>query len=391
MSDDGGAEEDGAERPRTPSHRALTSLLAMPPPSWNPRTRVVHTGRPDAVAGAPVNPPVHFTSTYHADGEVSYARGGNPTWTAFESALGDLEGGQAIGFASGLAAIAAMVSSVPTGGTVVTPRHAYNSTTALLAEQARTRDLQVRTVDIAETDEVEEAVAGADLLILESPTNPMLEVPDVARLVRTAHAEGALVMSDNTLATPVLARPLEDGVDVVVHSVTKYLAGHSDILMGATVTADTECGRALHTRLLEHRTLHGAIPGPMEAWLALRGMRTLALRVEASCRTAEWLAGRLREHPAVRRVRYPGSGAMLAIEVVGGADGAERVCAATGLWVHSTSLGGVESQIERRRRHAFEVATVPEELIRLSVGIEDADDLWADLDQALDRAAPSAR
>ena len=172
------------------------------------------------------------------------------------------------------------------------------------------------------------------------------------------------------------------GVDIVVHSVTKYLAGHSDIVLGACVTEDP----ALTERLRRHRTLRGAIPGPLETWLALRGMRTLALRVERAGQTAQELAARLVEHPAVDRVRYPGFGAMISIEVRGGVDGAERVCAATGLWVHSTSLGAVESQLERRRRIPVEPEVVPEDLIRLSVGIEDVEDLWRDLRQALDTA-----
>lgn len=360
-------------------------------PTWSPRTRVVHAGRPDPVPGAGVNVPVELSSTYHAGAPVSYARSGNPTWSALEDAVGGLEGGRALTYASGLAAVAAVLSLVPTGGVVVAPRHAYNGTTGLLAAEERAGRLRVRTVDVEEAPAVEERLTGAHLLVLETATNPMLERPDLPRLVRAAHEAGALVMCDSTLSTPLLRRPLEEGADVVVHSATKYLSGHSDVLLGVTVTAETDAGRALHERLLTHRTLHGAIPGPMEAWLALRGLRTLALRVEVAGRTAAWIAGRLTEHPAVRRVRYPGEGALLAIEVVGGAAGAERVCAATSLWVHSTSLGGVESQIERRRRHPLEPPTVPEELLRLSVGIEDAEDLWADLESALDQAAPASR
>jgi cystathionine gamma-synthase len=176
-----------------------------------------------------------------------------------------------------------------------------------------------------------------------------------------------------------LQRPLEDGVDVVVHSVTKYLAGHSDVVLGATVTRDD----ALRARLHGHRTLHGAIPGPMEAFLALRGLRTLHLRVERSGANAAELARRLATHPAVEQVRYPGFGSIVSIEVTGGADGAERVASAVRLWVHATSLGGVESSLERRRRHAGEPPTVPENLLRLSVGIEDVEDLWTDLSTAL--------
>ena len=176
------------------------------------------------------------------------------------------------------------------------------------------------------------------------------------------------------------------GADIVVHSVTKYLSGHSDVLLGVVVTPPTDAGRALAGRLLTHRTLHGAIAGPMEVWLALRGLRTLHLRVERANASALVLAERLAGHPAVVRVRHPGWGAIVSIEVTGGADAADRVAAATRIWVDSTSLGGVESQVERRRRIEHEPAQVPENLLRLSVGIEDVDDLWGDLAQALDQA-----
>ncbi len=364
---------------RQPGHAHADAL--------HPDSRVVALGRPDRVAGGSVNEPVTFTSTYLADGPVTYARVGNPTWTALEEVLGGLEGGQALAFASGLAAISAVVAQVPHGGVVVTPRHAYSGTTALLADLAASAAVQVRTVDLDDTGQVIEALEGAALLVAESPTNPMLEIADMPALVGAAHAAGAVVMCDNTFATPIHQQPLSWGVDVVVHSVTKYLAGHSDVVLGAVVTPDTAAGAALHARLHAHRSSRGAIPGPMEAWLALRGIRTLALRVERSGETAAELARRLGSHPAVSRVRYPGFGAIVAIEVVGGAEAAERVCAATTLWTHATSLGGVESQIERRRRHAAEVASVPEALLRLSVGIEHVDDLWRDLSRALDALA----
>ncbi len=235
--------------------------------------------------------------------------------------------------------------------------------------------------------------------MVESPTNPMLDVADLPALVELAHAQGALVVADNTFATPVVQRPLDHGVDVVVHSVTKYLAGHSDVVLGATVTRDDPAGRDLHDRLRAHRHLTGSIAGPQEVWLALRGLRTLTVRVERAQANAAELARRLRSHPAVRAVRHPslpddpgharasaqmrGFGAIVSIEVDGDAAAAERVAATTRLWVHATSLGGVESSLERRRRHAAESPVVPESLLRLSVGIEDVDDLWADLDQAL--------
>jgi cystathionine gamma-synthase len=358
-----------------------------PADELHPDSRVVALGRPDRVSGGSVNEPVTFTSTYLADGPVTYARVDNPTWAALEDVVGGLEGGRALTFASGLAAISAVLAQVPHGAVVVTPRHAYSGTTALLADLAATGAVQVRTVDIADTPQVVAALDGAALLVAESPTNPMLEVADVPALVAAAHAAGAVVMCDNTFATPIHQQPLSWGVDVVVHSVTKYLSGHSDVVLGAVVTPDTEAGAALHTRLHAHRTSRGAIPGPMEAWLALRGIRTLALRVERAGANAAALAARLGSHPAVSRVRYPGFGAIVAIEVVGGARAAERVCARTSLWTHATSLGGVESQVERRRRHAAEVGSVPDNLLRLSVGIEHVEDLWRDLSDALDAVA----
>ena len=243
--------------------------------------------------------------------------------------------------------------------------------------------MRVHRLYAADAATVPDALDGAALLWIESPTNPMLEVFDVAALCAAARERGVLTVCDNTFATPLVQQPLTLGADVVLHSVTKYLAGHSDVILGALVTPATGAGRELRERLTRQRLLHGAIAGPMETWLALRGMRTLHLRLERATATARELASRLESHPAVEHVRYPGFGAIVAIDVVGGAAPAERAAAATRLWTHSTSLGGVESQLERRRRHPGEPQTVPEGLLRLSVGIEDVEDLWRDLDQAL--------
>lgn len=358
---------------------------------WSLDTRTVALGRPAHTAGAPVNEPITMTSTYQAGSDLIYARVGNPTWDAFEEAVGGLEGGRALAFASGLAAISAVVAQVPHGGVVVTPHHAYSGTTGLLADLAAMGAVVVRGVDISDTDEVRAALTQepvASLLIAESPTNPMLEVADLPAVIGAAHEVGAMVMVDNTFATPLLQRPLEDGADVVIHSATKAISGHSDVILGVTVTPDTEPGRALGERLHTHRTSRGAIPGPMEVWLALRGMRTLAVRIERSGANAAALVERLREHAGVSKVRYPGWGSIVAIEIPGreglsGADAADAVCERCELWTHSTSLGGVESQIERRRHHTAEVESVPDNLLRLSVGIENLEDLWADLDAAL--------
>ena len=350
----------------------------------SPASILVSAGRQPRVPGAGVNAPLELSSTYVADGPVNYARAGNPTWTAFEEALGALEGGDALVFSSGMAAIAAAMSLVPEGAVVVAPTHAYNGTGSLLDDLVEAGRRTVRRVDISDTRAVLEALVGADLLWAESPTNPMLEVAELGAIIEGAHERGAIAVCDNTFATPLLQRPIDEGADVVMHSVTKYLAGHSDVILGATVTAPTDTGRELAQRLGHHRLIHGAIAGPVETWLALRGMRTMHLRVERAGVNAAELATRLAGHGAVERVRYPGFGAIVAIEVKGGLVGAEAVAAAVTLWTHATSLGGVESLIERRRRHPSEPPTVPEGLLRLSVGVEDVEDLWRDLSRALD-------
>lgn len=347
-----------------------------------------------------MNPDITLSSTYHAGGEVGYARTSNPVWVALETAVGTLEGGSALAFASGMAAVNAVLELVPVGGTVVAPIRAYNGTQARLGDLAAARRLSVREVAVDDAAAVAAACESADLVWLESPTNPTMDVCDVAAAAHAAHAAGALVACDSTFATPLVQRPLELGCDIVVHSATKALSGHSDVLLGVVVTAD----EGLLARLQRVRKLTGAIPGPVEAWLALRGLRTLALRMERAQSNAGKLARRLQHHPAVVRVRYPGLpddpghalaarqmagfGALVSFETVGGAADAQGVCERTQLWLHATSLGGVESSLERRRRWADENADVPETLIRLSVGIEDVEDLWTDLDAALRAIVP---
>jgi cystathionine gamma-synthase len=351
-----------------------------------PETIAVKAGRPPREPDAPFNPPLVMASTYVAGGEMEYGRYGNETWRAFESAVGELEGGQAIAYASGMAAAATILNLVAVGETIVAARHCYQGTLVQLADLEQRGLVKAVLVDI---DDTEQVVAALDdnrettaLLWIESPTNPALEVADIPTLCEAAHRVGARVVVDNTFATPLVQRPLDDGADLVLHSATKYISGHSDVLLGVVVTRDDQVFRALD----EKRRSLGALPGTLEAWLALRGLRTMALRVERATANARELARRLAEHPAVDRVRYPGFGGIIAIEVAGGADAADAVTRATTLWVHATSLGGVESSLERRRRWASEPVTIPESLIRLSVGIENVDDLWRDLDSAL-RAA----
>jgi len=353
------------------------------PATFSVATMAVAAGRPPRRPDGPTNPPIVLASTYHAGGDVGYGRYGNPTWEMLESAVGALEGGVATSFASGLAAVAAVLDLVPAGGTVVTSPAAYHGTLALLSRLQDSGRLKARLVDLGDTEAAGRAIAGADLCWAESPTNPLLRTVDVAGLAARAHSAGVLLAVDSTFATPVLQRPLEHGADLAVHSATKFLSGHSDVLLGVAVASDAD----LADRLVAHRSVHGAIPGTVEAWLALRGMRTLAVRVERAAANAAELARRLAGHPAVREVLYPGSGAMVSVVLHGRADLAERVAAGTELWVHATSLGGVESSLERRRRWPSESADVPDTLLRLSVGIEDIDDLWADLSAALDLAA----
>jgi cystathionine gamma-synthase len=348
-----------------------------------PATRAVHAGRPAREPDQPLNVPITMASTYVGGGDKEYGRYANDAWSAFETALGELEGGKALSFASGLAAVATLLDLV--SDSVVVAGQSYLGTIGQLADLEARGRLTARLVDISDTAAVVEALdEDVALLWIESPTNPGMALADLPALIEAAHAVGARVVVDNTFATPLLQQPLALGADVVLHSATKYLAGHSDTVMGAIVVPDDEPGRALWDVLKGRRDLLGAIPGTLEAWLALRGLRTLALRVERASANAVALAARLADHPAVEEVRYPGFGAMLAI-VLRSAEAAEAVTHATSLWVHCTSLGGVESTFERRRRWQGEDKDVPEGLIRLSVGIEDVDDLWDDIAGALDR------
>ena len=352
-------------------------------PGLQPATVAVTAGRPARQPDRPLNEPITMASTYVAGGKLEYGRYGNPTWTAFEDALGALEGGRCLSFGSGLAAVATVLDLVGQDAKVVAPRHAYNGTVLQLADLEARGRLRTELVDVTDTAAVVAACADAALVWLESPTNPALEVADIPTIRAAAHDAGAYVVVDNTFATPLLQRPLEDDVDIVVHSATKFLAGHSDVLLGALVTRDEE----LYGVLKGRRDLVGAVPGTLEAWLALRGLRTLHLRVERSQANATELARRLGEHPAVGEVRYPGFGGIVSIVLAQGAMVADLLTRKTSLWVHATSLGGVESTFERRRRWKSEPATIPDGLVRLSVGIEDVDDLWADLAKALDDLA----
>jgi cystathionine gamma-synthase len=353
-----------------------------------PETVAVHAGRPSE---GPLSPPVVLASNFRTYG---YTREeGSPTWAAFEAAIGALEGGRAVAFGSGMAAIAAVLEPLPVGARVVGPAVGYTVTRGLLGERAAAGRLELESVDLTDTGAVLRACEGAALLWVETPTNPLVGIAELDRLCEGAHAAGAEVVVDATFATPLLQRPLELGADVAVHSATKFIGGHSDLLLGVASARTAERAEAL----LHARGTLGATPGALEAFLALRGLRTLAVRLERAQASAQVLAERLAAHPAVSAVYYPGLasdpgheraarlmdgfGAMLAFETAGGPAAADAVCERVRVLVHATSLGGVESLIERRARYAAEVA--PEALLRVSVGIEHVEDLWRDLEQAL--------
>jgi cystathionine gamma-synthase len=351
----------------------------------HPETLAVVAGRPPRLPGNPLNPPITPASTFHfGEGvDVEYGRDGNPGWQALEAALGALEGGHCVVFSSGLAATTALLDEVPSGTRAITQRAPYFGVTNLMRQRAE-RGLLTHEDPAALTVEgLAGSIEGAGLVWMESPTNPMLDVVDLPAVIELARAAGAMVVVDNTFATPFTQRPLSMGADVVMHSVTKLIGGHSDLVMGALVAADP----AYADRLRKRRHDTGAIPGTLEAYLALRGLRTLPTRFARMSASASVLAERLRAHPKVARVRYPGFGSMISFETTGSGADAQRVCDAVELVVQATSLGAVETTMERRARYASERAVdTPETLIRLSVGLEHVDDIWADLSQALDSA-----
>jgi cystathionine gamma-synthase len=365
-------------------------------------TVAVTAGRPEHVVDAPLNPPVVFASTYvgahdTSAAKIGYGRYGNPTWQALEQAIGALEGGRAITFASGMAAAHAVLELMPTGGVIVIPQNCYLGVAEAIDRRAARYGWQVRRVNIADTNEVLTAADGADVVWIESPSNPTIEVADLPALGENL-SPGSLFVVDNTFATPVLQRPLESGADIVLHSATKLLSGHSDVVLGALVTRadDVQTFEVLDAI----RRSFGAAPGPMEAYLALRGLRTLPLRLAQAQASAHVLAERLVARKGVQRVRFPGLvsdpshdvagrtmsgfGSLISIDLAD-ATTADAFVDGCSLWVFATSLGGVESTLERRRRWQGEHQSVPEGLVRMSVGIEHVEDLWADLAQALDR------
>ncbi|MGY1604321.1 cystathionine gamma-synthase [Geodermatophilus sp. SYSU D00815] len=372
-------------------------------------TRAIHAGQdPDPATGA-VIVPLHLTTTYKQDGVgglrggYEYSRSGNPTRTALQEALASLEQGAAgLAFASGLAAEDTLLRTVCVPGShVVLAGDAYGGTFRLLSKVLARWGVTHTPVDLGDLDAVRAAVRpGTRVVWCETPTNPLLNVADIAGLASVAHDAGALLVVDNTFASPYLQQPLTLGADVVVHSTTKYLGGHSDVVGGALVVADAGLGE----ELAFHQNAMGAVNGPFDAWLVLRGIKTLGVRMDRHSANAAAVADFLLRHDAVGAVLYPGLpdhpghdlaakqmsgfGGMLSFRLTGGEEAALRVCERARLFTLAESLGGVESLIEHpgRMTHASAAGSpleVPGDLVRLSVGIEDVDDLLADLEHAL--------
>jgi cystathionine gamma-synthase len=361
----------------------------LKPASW-----LVAAGRPSE-PGEPLNTPLVPASNFILGGERAYARdGGTPTWEALEVMVGGLEAGRAVAFASGMAAVAAVFDQLPVGAAVALPDDCYQGVVGLALAGAEKQRWRVQRLALEDTGGWIQACAVADLVWLESPSNPLLTVVDLAAIGAAPRKPGAILAVDNTFATPLNQQPLELGATVSIQSTTKFIGGHSDLLGGVATTRDETLWQALR----KSRELNGATPGALEAFLAVRGARTLELRLQRAQQTAQVLAERLEQHPRVARVRYPGLpshpthatarrvlkgfGTVLSFELHGGAAQADAVCRHVRLIRHATSLGAVESTMERRAAIPGQTH-LPPSLLRLSVGIEDAEDLWADLDTAL--------
>ncbi|MFT7648477.1 MAG: cystathionine gamma-synthase [Candidatus Poriferisodalaceae bacterium] len=353
------------------------------------------SGGRDRTPGAPLNVPPVLASNFYLTSDRIYSRSeGTATVDALEELLGGLDGGRALAFSSGMAAAAAVLNRLRVGATLVLPLDPYHGVSGLADEAEQQGRWNVVRLDQADTAGWVAAAITADLLWLESPANPLLTVADLPAICGAPRKPGTLVAVDSTFATPVCQQPLALGADVVMHSATKFLGGHSDLLAGALVVADAD----LHAELHHRRLLHGGSIGAMEAFLTIRGIRTFPLRMERAQANAAELARRLDAHGSVSTVRYPGLesdphhataagfmtgfGAMISFDVAAGGDAASAVCEKAKLINHATSLGGIESTMERRSVVPGQ-ETIPAGLIRFSVGCEDLDDLWADLQQAL--------
>ena len=373
-------------------------------------TRAIHAGyEPDPTTGA-VIPPIFATSTYKQDGVgglrggYEYSRSANPTRTALEGNIAALEEGErGFAFASGLAAEHTLLKAVcKPGDHLVVPNDAYGGTYRLFAKVEDPWGLAHTSAPVSDVDAIRAAIRPGETKVvwLETPTNPLLNIGDIEAVAAVAHDAGALLVVDNTFCSPYLQQPLTLGADAVVHSTTKYVGGHSDVVGGAIVVRDLD----LADQIAFHQNAIGAVAGPFDAWLTLRGIRTLALRMDRHCDNAEKVVDFLTQHAAVSEVIYPGLpehpghavasrqmkryGGMVSFRVAGGREQALQVCEKAEVFTLGESLGGVESLIEHPglMTHASVAGTdleVPDDLVRLSVGIETADDLLADLERAL--------
>lgn len=364
----------------------------LQPDSW-----LVTAGR-TSEPGLPLNVPLVPASNFIIGGKREYSRDdGTPTWEALEQLVGGLESGRSLAFASGMAAIAAVFDQLHAGASVVLPDDCYQGVAGLVTAGADRGRWSVQRLALNDTAGWIDACRCSDLVWLESPSNPLLGVADLETICAAPRKPGAIVAVDNTFATPLNQRPLDFGATVSLQSATKFIGGHSDLLAGVATTKDEAFWHALR----KSRELTGATPGTLESFLAVRGARTMALRLERAQRSAMVLAERLAVHPAVELARYPGLpshpthatarrvlkgfGTIISFDVHGGAARADAVCRRTGLIHHATSLGAVESTIERRAAIPGQ-EHLPPSLLRLSVGIEDVEDLWRDLDNALNAA-----
>ena len=367
-------------------------------------TACVHAGRePDAASGG-VSPAIQLSTTFQRapDGSYppgyNYSRSGNPNRSQLEACLATLEGGKAaMAFASGSAAVSAVFQALKPGDHVVCTRDAYHGVLRILREVMTPWRLKVTLVDASDTDALKAAVTpGTRLVWVESPSNPLLKVTDLAAAAEIAHAAGATAVCDNTFATPLLQQPFQHGMDLVMHSTTKYLGGHSDVMGGAIVCREDD---ALAERIRFLQSVTGAVPAPFDCWMLLRGAATLHLRVRAQCANALALARHLAKHPAVEQVFYPGLeshpghalaarqmsayGAVLSFTLRAGEAAAMRAAGKAKLFTRATSLGGVESLIEHRASVEGPETLTPRNLLRIAVGVEHEADLIGDLDQAL--------
>ncbi len=365
---------------------------------YDPSTWLIYGGRPGG-AGDPLNVPPVLASNFRLPGDRYYSRTeGTPTQVAFETLMGGLEGGRSLAFSSGMAAVACLFHGLPVGSLLVIPNDPYHAVSGLAVEGEQQGRWTVRRLDLADTGAWIAAAQEADLLWLESPANPLMTVADLPAICGAPRRDGCLVAVDSTFATPLVQRPLEFGADTVMHSATKFIGGHSDLLAGVLSVTDDD----LYDDLYHRRVRNGGTIGAMEAFLAIRGARSLALRMEKAMANAEVLAVRLEAHPEIERVRYPGLpshenhavaasfmagfGAMMSFDVTGSGERASAFVEAAELINNATSLGGIESTMERRALVAGQ-ESMPPTLIRLSVGCEHVDDIWRDLDHALTATA----